>query len=66
MFLKPATWIIIEAVLFLLFILSSWLFVKKITSAGQHGVKRRGSIDVEAQVLDDKDRTKIKQKKLFN
>ncbi len=59
-FLKPATWILVEAVLVILFLLSSWFFVKKISSAANTSAKRKGSIDIEGQILDDKHRTKLK------
>jgi|GEM_PF-712587 len=60
MFFKPLAWLIIEAALVVLFLLTSWFFVKKISSGMEVSPKRKGSIDIEAQVLDNKHKKKIK------
>ncbi|MCX5711495.1 MAG: hypothetical protein NTY47_00255, partial [Candidatus Omnitrophica bacterium] len=56
MFFKPATWLFVEAALAVILLINSWFFVKKISSQTQSRTKRKGSIDIEAQVLDDKHR----------
>lgn len=48
MFFKPVTWLCIEAVLILLFIMNSYIFAKKVSSAPS---RRANVIDVEGEVL---------------
>ena len=55
-FFKPLHWLIIEAVLILLFIIKGSLFTRRIISASSR--KRDNAIDVEAEVVEDKRRLK--------
>jgi hypothetical protein len=51
LFLKFTHWLILEAVLVLLFMLNSFIFTRKIISRAQG---RDGAIDVKAEVVEDK------------
>lgn len=54
MFFKPAHWLLIEAILILISIATSIVFVKKIFSAGSNGSSRRNNaIDIEGKIVNE-------------
>lgn len=59
MFFKPVIWLCIEAVLILLFVMNSYIFSRKISSAHP---KRGNVIDVEGEVVKEQKEPKRTQK----
>jgi len=62
-FLRPLHWLILEAVLFLLFLLSGYAFTRRVISGPHRATRRPGAIDAEGEVVpEDKegDRKKLK------
>jgi hypothetical protein len=53
-FLKPKEWLIVEAILIIIFMLNGYIMTRKIMSAATVSKKRPGAIDVEAEVVEDK------------
>jgi len=51
-FLKPVPWLVVEAVLMLLFVIHSYITARKIVSASSS--RRHNAIDVEGEVVQDK------------
>jgi len=49
MFLKPLTWLAVEGILIILFILNSYILARRISS---YSAKRSNVIDVEGEVLE--------------
>jgi len=59
MFFKPVAWLLIELILVLLFLLNSSVITRKVKSFTPG---RRGVIDVEGKVVDDKKSIDVKGK----
>lgn len=51
MFFKPAIWLSVEGILILLFVINSYIFIRKVSGFSS---KRSEAIDVRGEVLDDK------------
>jgi hypothetical protein len=62
-FLKPRYWLLLEAILLLLFIANSYIFSRKIFSASS---RRNNVIDVEGKVVEDRHPLKRALKKSKN
>ncbi len=58
MFLSPKTWLLTEAVLFLLFLLNSFIFTRRISSAALRP-RRRDVIDVEGEIVNEEGGKKV-------
>lgn len=56
-FLKPKEWLIIEAILLLLFIINSYIIARKIVSSTT-AKRRDDAIDVKAEILQEAPRQK--------
>lgn len=54
-FLKPKLWLISEAILILLFIINSFIIMRKIISSSS---KRDNVIDVEGRIIEDREQLK--------
>jgi hypothetical protein len=54
LFLKPLTWLAVEVILILLFLLNSYLLTKRTSAAILRG---KGAIDTEAEVLEEPEKT---------
>jgi hypothetical protein len=55
LFFKPLTWLAIEGALVLLFMLNSYILARSISSASR---KNRKIIDVEGEVVEERDKLK--------
>jgi len=55
MFLKPLTWLAVEGILIIMFLINSYILTRKLSSTSQ---KRKDFIDVEGEVIEE--RRKIK------
>ncbi|MDD5431885.1 MAG: hypothetical protein PHO70_02735 [Candidatus Omnitrophica bacterium] len=53
-FFKPLIWLGIGGILVLLFIINSYILVKKVSNMAS--AKNKSAIDVEAEIIEDKDR----------
>jgi len=54
MFFKPATWLLIEGILILLFILNSYILIRRVSSF----TKRSNVVDVEGEVVEERQKLK--------
>jgi len=55
MFFKPLYWLAIEGILILLFVISSYIFLRRITSLDS---KRDNAIDVKGEIVEEKPKLK--------
>jgi hypothetical protein len=53
MFFKPGIWLSVEGILVLLFIINSYILIKKVSGFSS---KRSDAIDVKGEVVDDKNK----------
>jgi flagellar biogenesis protein FliO len=53
MFFKVSTWLVIELVLILLFMINAVFVTKRVFSAVSKAPSRAGAIDIEGKVMED-------------
>jgi hypothetical protein len=58
LFLELRHWLLVEAVLVLVFILNSYIMARRLFRSPKHA---EGVIDVEGEVVEDKEKRKIKK-----
>jgi hypothetical protein len=58
LFFRPLQWLLIELILVCIFVVNSWVMTKKIFSAVSK-TNDKGVIDVEGEVVDDKEKKPI-------
>jgi len=57
MFFKPLTWVSVEGILILLFIINSYVLARKISSSAS-SLRRSNVVDVEGEVVEKEDQIK--------